>query len=84
MRSSSRTGARHAGASPQGTGVHFQNFTRVRAHGFAQGVSVAGRPLQSLQNEHIQGALEDLRAILVAIFSLRHFSWYVEVLPSCR
>ena len=34
---------------------------------------MAGGPLQSLQNEHIQSALEELRAILVAVFSLWHF-----------
>ena len=35
-----------------------------------------GRPLQGLQNEQVQSALEDLGAILVAILAFGHdFFW---------
>jgi hypothetical protein len=64
-------------------GIDSQDFAGIGADGFAQGVAVPGGLQQSLENEHIEGALEDFGAILVAAV-LRGHGWYVDRLLTCR
>src|SRR5689334_16910988 len=46
-------------------GFDLQEFTRISANGLSDAMTVASAPLESIQDEHIERALQELNAIAI-------------------
>jgi hypothetical protein len=49
----------------EGSGIHLENLTRVCANDLAERISMAWPPVEDLEDEHVQGTLEDFGAALI-------------------
>src|SRR5262249_2214498 len=56
----------------QGAGVHLQDLARARADSHADAVAVLGSPLQRLQDQQVERALQKLDAVLIAFLHFFH------------